>query len=148
MIIRIDDNTDERYRQLTKRLDSELKIRDGEEHNFYAEFNNSDQIHHIVLYEKNGHYVACGALKSLDQYTVEIKRMYTTEAYRRQGIAAHILAELERWAEEMGFIRSILETGMRQQAAILFYGKHGYNQIENYGQYVGVENSVCFEKSM
>ena len=38
------------------------------------------------------------------------------------------------------------ETGKRQPEAIALYEKNGYNRTPNYGQYVGVENSVCFEK--
>jgi putative acetyltransferase len=26
------------------------------------------------------------------------------------------------------------------------YPKNGYQLIPNYGQYIGIENSVCFEK--
>jgi hypothetical protein len=39
-----------------------------------------------------------------------------------------------------------LETGTRQEAAILLYKKTGYRIIPNYGQYAEVENSLCFEK--
>jgi putative acetyltransferase len=38
------------------------------------------------------------------------------------------------------------ETGKRQPEAIALYEKQGYQRISNYGQYIGVENSVCFEK--
>ena len=33
-----------------------------------------------------------------------------------------------------------------QPETIVLYKKNGYNIIPNYGQYIGVENSVCFEK--
>ena len=46
----------------------------------------------------------------------------------------------------VGFEKCILETGKRQPDAIALYKKNGYNLIENYGQYIGMENSVCFEK--
>ena len=41
-----------------------------------------------------------------------------------------------------------LETGKKQPEAIELYKKNGYNIIPNYGQYEGVENSVCFEKTL
>jgi len=53
---------------------------------------------------------------------------------------------LEKSAAEAGCRRIILETGIKQKAAIGFYQKSGYKQIENYGQYTNQINSVCFEK--
>ena len=41
-----------------------------------------------------------------------------------------------------------VETGKKQPEAIALYRKKGYEQIPNYGQYIGVENSVCFEKTL
>jgi GNAT superfamily N-acetyltransferase len=57
-----------------------------------------------------------------------------------------ILAELEKWAGELSCTKCILETGKRQPDAIGLYKKNGYKPVPNYGQYAGVENSVCFEK--
>ena len=57
-----------------------------------------------------------------------------------------ILTELEAWAAELSYSKCILETGKRQPEAIALYLKQGYVNIPNYGQYAGVDNSVCFEK--
>jgi len=72
--------------------------------------------------------------------------VFTKPEYRGRGIAARILLELEKWAAEMGRRKCLLETGQRQPEAIALYEHNGYTQIDNYGQYVGVENSVCFQK--
>jgi hypothetical protein len=53
---------------------------------------------------------------------------------------------LEAWAKELQYKKIVLETGKRQVDAVQLYLKNGYQIIPNYGQYVGVENSVCFEK--
>jgi hypothetical protein len=50
------------------------------------------------------------------------------------------------WAGELSYKKCILETGIRQAEAIGLYRKSGYVLIPNYGQYEGIENSVCFEK--
>jgi hypothetical protein len=42
----------------------------------------------------------------------------------------------------------VLETGKRQPEAIELYKKNNYKIIPNFGQYVNVENSVCFEKKL
>ena len=49
-------------------------------------------------------------------------------------------------AKELGYKKCILETGLKQPEAIRLYEKNGYKSIPNYGQYAGVENSVCYEK--
>ena len=127
-------------------LDAELAERDGEEHAFYNQFNKISVIKHaIVAYEYN-EPVACGAIKEFASYTMEVKRMYTLPAHRGKGIAAKILHELENWASKMDITKCVLETGKNQPEAIALYNKCGYKLIPNYGQYAGIENSVCFEK--
>ena len=103
--------------------------------------------HTVVAYEDEKP-VGCGALKEFAPDTMEVKRMYTLPEYRGKGIAKKILAELERWADEMSYAKCILETGKRQPEAIALYTKSRYKPIPNYGQYMGVENSVCFEKML
>jgi putative acetyltransferase len=74
--------------------------------------------------------------------------MYVPPGYRKKGIATTILAELENWARELSCTRCVLETGKRQPEAIGLYKRNGYRLIPNYGQYAGVENSVCFGKEL
>ena len=136
------------YKLLIPLLDAYLAITDGDEHNFYDQFNKSDEIKYVVLAYEGGVAVACGAIKQFDDHTMEVKRMFTQAAFRGQGIAAKVLTELEQWTLELGFDRCILETGTRQQPAIRLYQKCGYRIMPNYGQYIGVANSVCMQKLM
>ena len=69
-------------------------------------------------------------------------------AQRGQGLASQILQELEQWAAESNYSSCVLETGKKQPEAIALYSKSGYAVIPNFGQYAGVENSVCFEKNL
>ena len=85
-------------------------------------------------------------MKKFDQKTVEIKRMYVSPEKRGTGIAQKIMQELEDWARELNYEKCILETGKRQVEAVHFYHKCNYKMIENYGQYKGMQNSICFEK--
>jgi putative acetyltransferase len=48
---------------------------------------------------------------------------------------------------EWGYAAAVLETGLMQSEAIGLYKKSGYQIIPNYGQYVGVENSLRFQKT-
>lgn len=101
--------------------------------------------HTIVAYE-DGKPVGSGAIKEFSPGIMEVKRMYTVPESRGKRIAGTVLAELEKWATEMNCIKCVLETGIRQPEAIALYKRSGYVQIPNYGQYLNVENSVCFEK--
>jgi GNAT superfamily N-acetyltransferase len=58
------------------------------------------------------------------------------------------LEELESWAKELSFTTCILETGKRYPEAIGLYKKNGYHITTNYGQYIGIVDSVCFSKSI
>lgn len=131
---------------LVKELDAFLAITDGDEHGFYDQFNKIDNINHVLVFYQNSEPVACGAIKLFETNIWEVKRMFTIENVRGKGIASKVLAELENWAKEIGAERIILETGKRQTEAIALYHKNQYQVIENYGQYIGVENSICFEK--
>ncbi len=138
------DNPD--FRHLVALLDRDLAIRDGDDHAFYAQFNKVASIRQVVVAYEEGAPVGCGAFKPFDENTVEIKRMFVQPELRGRGIAATVLTELEAWAGELGFDRCVLETGKKQPEAIRLYQKSGYGTIPNYGQYAGVENSVCMEK--
>lgn len=144
-LIRTDsDNKD--FKKLVKKLDSELKISDGDEHDFYDQFNKIDSIKHVVVVYRNHTPIACGAIKQFDPITMEIKRMFTLSEHRGRGIATITLKELEKWSSELSYKKCILETGLKQPEAIALYRKNGYDLIANYGQYAGVENSKCFQK--
>jgi putative acetyltransferase len=140
------DNSD--FRNLVVELDKDLKIRDGDEHAFFAQFNKIDMLQYVVVAYKNGESVGCGAIKPYDSQTMEVKRMYVPPDFRGQGIASIVLNELEAWTLELGKQKCILETGLKQPEAIGLYNKSNYTLIPNYGQYEGVASSVCFTKTL
>ncbi len=133
---------------LVKRLDQNLAISDGADHAFYDQFNKLDAIKHTIVGYQYKIPVTCGAIKTFNDTTFEVKRMYTIDKARGNGFAVVVLNELEVWAKELGATRCVLETGINQQAAIALYEKCGYQRIPNYGQYEGVENSFCFGKNI
>lgn len=135
---------------LVHMLDIDLKHRDGEEHVFFAQFNTLENINYVVLAYDNKQAVACGAMKAFETNAsaVEIKRMFVDPMFRSKGIAKAILNELEKWAREMAYNSCVLETGERQFEAVSLYQKCGYKAIPNFGPYVGVKTSRCFEKNI
>ncbi|GLU53484.1 GNAT family N-acetyltransferase [Dyadobacter frigoris] len=133
---------------LVKKLDADLAERDGADHAFYSQFNKIDKIKHAVVAFENNEPIGCGAMKEFMPDSMEMKRMYTAPLGRGKGIATAVLTELEKWAAELSYKKCVLETGKRQPEAIKLYEKNGYKNIPNYGQYIGIENSVCFEKEL
>ncbi len=142
------DSSDQDFIYLVELLDADLAMRDGVDHSFYNQFNSIKQIKYAVVSFENNKPVGCGAIKEFSAQAMEVKRMFIAQDSRGKGFASLILAELENWALELGFEKCILETGKMQPEAVALYGKNGYCKISNYGQYAGVENSLCFEKNL
>ena len=134
------------FQKLVVQLDADLRIRDGEESIFYAQFNKVAAIKFVILAYENEVAVGCGAFKEIEIDCMEVKRMYVLPNKRGQGIASTILTALEQWCIDLNYKKCLLETGKKQPEAIALYLKNGYSIIANYGQYKNVENSVCFEK--
>lgn len=146
MKIQRTDSSSNDFRDLVKLLDADLAIRNGEDQAFYSQFNTIDMIKNCIVVYVNETPVACGAFKKFKNDTVEIKRMYTHPDFRKKGLATAIVKELEKWAKELNYKKAVLETSLEQNEALSVYEKSGYVRISNYGQYVGIEKSVCYEK--
>jgi len=139
-------NTD--FSDLIVKLDANLASRNGEMQEYFNQFNKIDAIRHVIVAYVNGIAVGCGAIKQFDAKSVEVKRMFVSEEFRGRGIARKILNELENWAKELSYTSIVLETSNVQVEAVELYNKSGYAVIENYGQYAGIESSICFKKEL
>ncbi len=140
------DNPD--FRSLVISLDADLQVRYGEQQQFFSQFNKLDHIHHVIVAYQNNEPVGCGAFKEYEPGVAEIKRMFVQAQQRGKNIGGQILNELEQWAAAEGYRSCILETAIKQPEAIRVYERGGYNRIPNYGQYVGVEISLCMKKEI
>ncbi|MDN3654480.1 GNAT family N-acetyltransferase [Ferruginibacter paludis] len=139
---------DSHFRELVQQLDADLKIRDGDEHAFYAQFNKAATIKYALVAYDGDVAVGSGAIRELNPDTMEVKRMFVLPACRGKGIASALLQMLETWSVELGYKKCVLETGKNQPEAIALYKKSSYKIIPNYGQYQSMINSVCFEKEL
>jgi len=136
------------FEKLVVELDAYLALLDGDDHEFYAQFNKTNLLKNAVIVYDDTIAAGIGAYKEYDSETVEMKRMYTKPEHRGKGIASKIVSELELWAKEEQYKNAILETGFMQTDAIHLYKKLGYEITENFGQYIGIENSVCMKKNI
>jgi len=102
----------------------------------------------LVVY-RDGAPVGCGALRLLDSNTAELKRMYVSPPARGQGLGRRLVAALEAEARALGVRRLVLETGVRQTAALALYRATGFQPIPLFGQYCrSPETSVCLGKDL
>jgi ribosomal protein S18 acetylase RimI-like enzyme len=69
--------------------------------------------------------------------------------YRRQGVAARLLAWLEKCADTAGIERIGVEARSDNPTAIAFYQRHGYVQLARVpGYYQGRIDAFRFEKNL
>lgn len=76
--------------------------------------------------EQDGEIIATGAFKPYDATTAEVKRIWTRQELRGQGIAARVMRQLERSAWQAGYRHIYLTTGFRQPEAVALYRSLGY----------------------
>ena len=136
------------FRQLILELDNDLNERYQTEQSKYDKHNVIDIIETVVLGYEGKIPVTCGCFKKYGPDSVEIKRMYVKPSHRGRGLSKLVLAELEFWAVELGNKTAVLETGKGQPEAIGLYQNSGYQQIDNYGPYKNIPQSICFEKRL
>lgn len=134
------------FQSLVQDLDAYLTVVNGESHSFFNQYNQINHLKNCVVVYVNNEPIGCGALKIFDTEIMEIKRMYVKENYRGKGVAKFILTALEQWAKEIGNKACVLETSKTMLDAVSLYKSFGYLRIPNYGQYIGVEVSICFKK--
>ena len=136
------------FQLLIHELDADLRRRNGDIMDIYDEHNKLEPLDTAVVIYLNGIPVCCGCFKSYDEEAVEVKRVYVREQARGKGISKLLMHELERWALELGFRKTVLETGSQQQEALGLYSSLGYRRIPAYPPYVDLPDSVCFEKEL
>lgn len=146
--IRRTDARNEAFRSLVQQLDADLDDRYGDQQDFYGQFNALDAIKQVVVAYLEGEAIACGAIKAFDQQSMEVKRMYVQHAARGNGVATQVLKELETWAQSLGYTHCVLQLADNQPEALALYEKNGYARTENFGQYIGDENSICMRKEL
>jgi len=142
------NGADSDFQLLVSHLDYELWNELKEDQATYDQYNKVPDIQTVLVIYINEQPAACGCFKKFDANTAEIKRMFVEKHHRGTGLSKLVLKELENWASDSGFGYSVLETSIHFKTARDLYTKAGYNIIENYGQYKGLEESVCMKKEL
>ncbi len=102
----------------------------------------------FLIARRGGRAIGCGALRTLDAGMGEVKRMYVVPDERGAGVSRILLAAIETIAIGKRFAVLRLETGKLSPAPLALYRSSGYREIPLYGEYVGNDYSICFEKKL
>jgi len=140
------NSDNESFVSLVEELDEYLSGINGDQDNFFRQFNTIEKVQNVVVCYINKVAIGCGALKRIDDRTVEVKRMYVKPIHRGKNIATLILKELEKWAREEQFSSVVLETSKTMKPAVHLYKKNEYTVIPNYEPYKEIASSICFKK--
>lgn len=135
---------------LSNELDEYLNgaIGGEEKREKYKGFNHLDTMDYVIIAYEESKPVGCGALRKYSEESMEIKRVFVREAYRKNGVAAEIMERLISRAREQGYQNMILETGEFLPASVRLYTRFGFKRIQNYGAYINMEESLCMGLSL
>ncbi|WP_143310524.1 GNAT family N-acetyltransferase [Chitinophaga vietnamensis] len=142
------NNEQEDFNALMTALDNDLKERYQDTRGLYDTHEVIEAMDTALVAYMGDTAVGCISFSVFNDHTIEIRNLFVVPEQRGQGIAAGMLQELEQWAKELHYSYAILETGRRQPEAISLYEKNGYTQMDNYGPYIGQENSICMRKRL
>lgn len=102
----------------------------------------------FLIVTVDGAPVGCGGLRRHSDSAAEIKRMYVRVDHRSRGHGRRLLDGLERRARDLGYQRTMLETGTAQPEAIGLYVAAGYTSIPPYGHHHRSPQVRCFAKDL
>lgn len=102
---------------------------------------------YVVAYD-DGQPLACGAIHPFDAVAAEVRRMYVHRDHRRMGLAGAVLSHLVGEARRLGYSRLVLETGNRQQPAMRFYERHGFERTPPFGRHIDDPTSICYARTI
>jgi putative acetyltransferase len=99
---------------------------------------------------EGGKLLGCGALKTLDGGTGEIKSMRTAVPHRGRGVARRLLSHIIEAARSRGYSELYLETGTMAEfaPARALYEQFGFRCCEPFGDYVADPNSVFMKLTL
>ncbi|MCF0116073.1 MAG: GNAT family N-acetyltransferase [Erysipelotrichaceae bacterium] len=114
----------------------------------YDAYNHTDTINDVILAMADDFPIGCASYKYHADGVAELKRVFIKEAFRCRGIAKELVGLVENDAFFAGYHTMILETGKAFEGSNALYSSMGYEIIDNYGPYVGLDDSVCMKKEL
>ncbi len=146
--VRLSAELSAEFLDLMKRLDDELWAKNSCQQEAYHGFNAPVGLAQVAVAFAGSEAVACGAYKLRDDGRAEIKRMIVEPSARGFGISRQILRALESAAGVAGSRSLVLETSRKFVEANALYTTSGYKVIENFPPYIGMPDSLCYQKDL
>ena len=108
-----------------------LSLLEPADHALYANYHRQRTLYFVAL---SGGEVVGGAgvapLAGSDPLTCELQRMYLRADARGRGIGDALLQRCLAAARQFLYVRCYLETVTQMQAALEFYGRHGFRDLQ------------------
>lgn len=114
----------------------------------YKKYNHADSMDYVIVAYDGHHAAGCAALRKYSETEIEVKRVFVQEVYRGRHIGGQMLAHLIEHARDMGYQKMLLETGAFLDASVRLYQKYGFRQIDNYGDYKNMPESLCMGREI
>jgi GNAT superfamily N-acetyltransferase len=86
----------------------------------------------FLLVYRGDEVAGCGAVRSIDAQTGELKRMWIHPGARGKGLGSRLLDELIARSRALGHRRLVLDTNGVLVEALALYAKHGFEPIPRY----------------
>jgi len=127
-------NDDPDFIMLCKKLDSFQSVLAPERSGLgFSSLNGLDRIQKVFIVYDKDQAVACAAMKTVDESKVELARVYTSDAYRGQGLATQLLEKAIAYARSCGYQKIILDTWRRNTTAQSLYRRLGFAVVPMFG---------------
>ena len=101
----------------------------------------------IILCNTENKYIACVAVRKIDEQIAELKRMFVRKDYQRQGIGKVLLNNVIGLAKSYGYNYIRLDTLSYMTPAINLYKQNGFYEIEPYYHNPN-QTAVYFERKI
>ena len=101
----------------------------------------------LLLAFYNNELSGCVALKKIDDFTCEMKRLYVRQRFQEKGIAKRLSKNLIKIARKTGYKYMRLDTLPSMKEAINLYLSLGFKEIEAY-RYNPIEGAKFFELNL
>ena len=86
----------------------------------------------LLLGEDSGHWAGCVALRGIEDFICEMKRLYVIPQYRGQGVGRILARAVIGEAREKGYKKMRLDTIETMKEARMLYSSLGFYAIEPY----------------
>lgn len=86
----------------------------------------------FVIARRGGAPVGCVALRPDGDRMGEVKRLWVSQAARKEGLATRLMTRIETEARALGMTALRLDTSAHLPEAVAFYRRHGWVEIPRY----------------